>query len=70
MVRAGGAEIMNWTTDRSILPGFYWFKGSVSFTAAAHEIIIATVVELTGFPPPIGFYSFLDRTPIESILAP
>ena len=42
---------MNWTTDRSILPGFYWFRGSVSFTAAAHEIIIATVVELTGFPP-------------------
>jgi len=42
---------MSWTIERPTLPGFYWFKGTVSVSSAAREVILATVVELTGFPP-------------------
>jgi hypothetical protein len=42
---------MSWTNERTMLPGFYWFKGTVSFTVAAREVILARVVELAGFAP-------------------
>lgn len=42
---------MTWTSQRPTLPGFYWFKGTVNFSSAAREVILATVVEVTGFAP-------------------
>jgi len=42
---------MIWTNERPTLPGFYWFKGTVTFTSATHEVILAMVVELTGAVP-------------------
>jgi hypothetical protein len=42
---------MTWTNKRPTLPGFYWFKGTVTFTSATHEVILAMVVELTGSVP-------------------
>ena len=42
---------MNWMTRRPILSGFYWFEGTVCFTSSTHEIIVATVVKLTGLVP-------------------
>jgi hypothetical protein len=42
---------MSWTSECPTLPGFYWFKGTVTFTSATHEVILAMVVELTGAVP-------------------
>ena len=51
LVRPSGATILSWTIERPAIPGFYWFKGTVTFTSAARDIILATVVEVTGFAP-------------------
>ncbi len=41
--------ILIWLNERPLLPGFYWFKGTVNFSSAVREVILPTVVELTGF---------------------
>lgn len=47
---------MNWTIERPMLPGFYWFKRSVSLTSAAREVVLATVVGVTGFAPNVKIW--------------
>jgi len=55
---------MSWTNDRPMLPGFYCFKETVIFTTAAHEVILATVIELTGFAPNVKVWFPQKDTPI------
>jgi hypothetical protein len=40
---------MIWLNERPLLPGFYWFKGTVNFSSLAREATLATIIELTGF---------------------
>jgi hypothetical protein len=40
---------MIWLNDRPLLPGFYWFKGTVNFSSLAREATLTTIIELTGF---------------------
>ncbi len=39
---------MIWLNERPLLPGFH-FKGTVNFSSAVREVILPTVIELTGF---------------------
>jgi hypothetical protein len=42
---------MSWTSERPTLPGFYWFNGMVEGKFRAREVMLSTVVELTGASP-------------------
>jgi hypothetical protein len=56
---------MNWTIERPTLPGFYWFKGTVTFASTTHEVILATVIELTGFAPSVKVWFPQKDMPIS-----
>ena len=55
---------MSWTNERPLFPGFYWFKGTVNFTSATRQIILATVVELTGLVPNVKVWFPQKYVPI------
>jgi len=42
---------MTWTDVRPMIPGLYWFTGTIHPKSGKREISVATVIELTGVAP-------------------
>jgi hypothetical protein len=64
MGRAVGDTLMNWTIERQMTPGLYWFTGTLNRISGKREISLATVVELTGIAPNIHVWFHRVDTPV------